>query len=134
MENQQLNESVNLIKEKVFKNDFKLTPDEKLILKEVYFEITKIATRKGKVLDLNCAGCLSGAYTVVSNYAKYYMTSTTIDKTPKAEVEVLTVKNITADRTREELKQLLKDKQVKFAKNISDTKLNELVKEYYPKN
>lgn len=113
---------IELIKDKVLSNNFKLSKDEQLVLSECYFEITKIATGKGKVLSLGCQGCLLTAYTVIQNFIKYHYTQ---QEEPKAKVELKKVD--VSNRTRQEMKDILTKEGIKFHHNISDKKLNELI-------
>lgn len=42
--------------------------EEKEALAKAYFEITKVSTGKGRMLDLGCHSCILNATTIVNNY------------------------------------------------------------------
>lgn len=112
---------IQLIHDKVMRNDFKLTKDEERIVVDCFFKISKIATGKGKVLNIGCKGCFFTAYTVIQNYIKYHWKN----DEPKAVVEVKRLD--TVNRTRQEMKDILTLKGIKFNHNASNTKLTELI-------
>lgn len=76
------------IRNKVFASNFKLTPEEKIEFQSVYDEVRLSNNKKTKVLDWNCGGCVSTAYTVVRNYWKKNEVPVEI---PKALANVQTV-------------------------------------------
>ena len=115
---------IESIKDKVLKNDFKLTKVEQLTIVDVYAEITKISTGKAKILNIGCQGCLLTAYTVIQNYINYHMVNTT----PKAVVEVKIIEEaILGSKTYKQLISEAKKRGISHKGNISKNDLIELL-------
>jgi hypothetical protein len=115
---------IESIKDKVLKNDFKLTKVEQLTIVDVYAEITKISTGKAKILNIGCQGCLLTAYTVIQNYIKYHMN----EVKAKAVVEVKIVEEaILGTKTYKQLISEAKNRGITHKGNISKQDLIKLL-------
>jgi hypothetical protein len=112
---------IEKIKDKVIKNNFQLTKEEKILVSEAYYEISKLAG-KARVLNLGCASCFITAYTIIQNYIKYHYQEPT---TPNAEVEIVSVNY--KDMTYKDIQQLLTNRGIIFKGNTSRKELLKLI-------
>jgi hypothetical protein len=69
--------SLDFIMPKIKINGFDYYGIEFDHLAHVYFEITLLATGKGKVLSKGCQGCIPGAVHIVNNYLRQLPTEAT---------------------------------------------------------
>ena len=115
---------IEKIKDKVMKNNFQLTTEEKTLVSEAYYEISKLAG-KGRVLNIGCSSCFITAFTIIQNYIKYHYQEPT---TPNAEVEIVSVKKEDyKDMTYKDIQQLLTNRGIIFKGNISRKELLKLI-------
>lgn len=138
-------EGIELIKDKVFKGDTRLTSQERLVVEQVYFDITKLSTGKGKYLSKDCQGCLPSVYKIIKNYVNYHMPKLPVTFDPsrlkkvdrsKNKVSVITVNgekhsdNMTDIEAMpmDQMRRYAKEKlEIKFSNNISREKLIEKI-------
>jgi hypothetical protein len=59
---------IKIIREKLDVGGRDWTKIEKEAIAKAYFEITKVSTGKGRVLDVNCESCVVSAVNIIKNY------------------------------------------------------------------